>query len=144
LCLIGRYSEEEKKKILNYNVENSIIFKDLMPKKEGLAFVKSNFDYVLFYGSPNETTVISSKLLEYLYLGLPIIGICKGNEASDIIEQTGTGEVCDFDVDSIKNILQKALKREIAYNPKQNEIAKFDREYQAKQIADIIKNVLEK
>jgi hypothetical protein len=144
LYLIGRYSDEEKESIRSYKANECIYFKDIMPKPDGLAFVKSNFDYVLFYGSPNETTVISSKLLEYLYLGLPIIGICKGNEASDIIEQTGTGEVCDFDVNSIKNILQKALKREIAYNPKQDEIAKFDREYQARQIAQIIKKIVEK
>ena len=138
------FIESEKENILNYGIETCVNFRDTMPKKEGLAFVKSNFDYVLFYGVPNETTVISSKLLEYLYLGIPIIGICKGNEASDIIEQTRTGEVCDFDVDSIKKILLKTLKREIIYNPQNAEIAKFDREYQAQQISQIIKDILEK
>ena len=144
LHFIGRYSEDEKLKILEYNKGGSIFFRDVMPKDDGLAYIKENFDYLLILGLPGLTTGISSKLSEYLYLGLPVIGICKENEAADIIEQTGTGEVCDFDLDSIKKILLKALKREITYNPKHDEIAKFDREYQAKQIAQIIKNVLER
>lgn len=144
LHLIGRYSKGEKIKILNNNINEYVFFKGVMPKDYGLAYIKKNFDYVLFYGSPNETTIISSKLLEYLYLGMPIIGICKGNEAEDIIKLTGTGEVCDFDLDSVKRIFMKAQKREIAYNPKQNEIVKFDREYQARQIAQIIDEVLKK
>jgi glycosyltransferase involved in cell wall biosynthesis len=142
LSLIGRYSEDEKNRIWKYNTGNCIKFQNLMPKKEGLAYVKANFDYLLFYGMPNGTTIISSKLLEYLRIGMPIIGICKGNEASDIIEKTGTGEVCDFDVDSITHLFLKIIQQKrIRFNPNPEEIAKFDRKYQAGQIARIIKDV---
>jgi glycosyltransferase involved in cell wall biosynthesis len=143
LSFIGRYSDDEKNRILSYGVGNCINFLPLMSKKDGLVYVKQHFNHVLFYGVPNETTIISSKLLEYLRLGLPIIGICKGNEASEIIEKTGTGEVCDFDEVSITKLFLKIIQHEgIRFNPNQEEIAKFDREYQAGQIAHIIKDVI--
>jgi glycosyltransferase involved in cell wall biosynthesis len=143
LAFIGRYSDDEKNRILGYGIEKCVTFHPLMPKKDGLAYVKQNFNYLLFYGIPNETTIISSKLLEYLRLGLPIIGICKGNEASEIIEKTGTGEVCDFDENSINKLFLKIIQQnEIQFNPNQEEIAKFDRKYQAGQIVQIINSVI--
>jgi glycosyltransferase involved in cell wall biosynthesis len=145
LSFIGRYSDDERNKILGYDIGNCVKFHHLMPKVYGFAYIKQNFNHVLFYGVPNETTIISSKLLEYLRLGLPIIGICKGNEASEIIEKTGTGEVCDFDEDSINKLFLKIIRQDgIRFNPNQEEIVKFDREYQAGQIAQIIKNIINK
>ena len=101
-------------------------------------------DYLLFYGVPGETTVISSKLPEYIRLHKPIIGICKGNEAAVIIQNTGTGEVCDFDESSISSLLVRVLNNEISYHPDFAEISKFERKYQTKQIAGIIKDVAAK
>ncbi len=110
-------------------------------KKEGFSFLSKQADYLLFYGVPNETTIVSSKLPEYIKLNKPIIGICKGNEAELIIQKTGTGEVCDFDENSIEVLLRKALNNEIYYHPDHMKIAEFNRKCQVKKISEIIKNV---
>jgi hypothetical protein len=112
-----------------------------MGKKEGFSFITRQADYLLFYGVPGKTTIISSKIPEYIRLNKPIIGICKGNEAETIIQKTGTGEVCDFDESSIESLLMKMLNGEIHYQPDHIEISKFDRKFQAKEIAGIIRNV---
>lgn len=112
-----------------------------MDKGEGFSFINEQADYLLFYGVPNETTIISSKLPEYIRLNKPIIGICKGNEAELIIQKTGTGEVCDFDESAIEPLLMKMLNNEIYYQPDHLAISKFNRKFQAEEIASIIKDV---
>jgi hypothetical protein len=141
LLFIGNISNHEKKEIATYDLNDVITFLPQMDKKEGFSFITKHADYLLLYGLPNKTTIISSKLPEYIKLNKPIIGICKGNEAELIIQRTGTGEVCDFDENSIEPLLMKALNREIYYEPDYTEIAKFNRRYQAREIAQIIKDV---
>lgn len=142
LLFIGNISEDEKKRISKYDLNEIISFLPQMNKKDGFSFIENHAGYLLFYGVPNETTIISSKIPEYLKLGKPIIGICKGNEAEMIIKNTGTGEVCDFDEKSIENLLLKVLKDGISYLPEIDEIKKFNRKYQAKEIAGIIRGVV--
>ncbi len=141
LLFIGNISNHEKKEIAGYDLNEIINFFPHMDKREGFSFITKQADYLLFYGVPNETTIISSKLTEYMKLNKPIIGICKGNEAELIIQKTGTGEVCDFDESSIESLLIKMLNNEIHYEPDQQVISKFNRRYQAKQISGIIKDV---
>jgi glycosyltransferase involved in cell wall biosynthesis len=142
LLFIGNITDDEKERISEYKLDAIISFLPQMHKKEGFSFIQKQADYLLFYGVPNQTTIISSKLLEYIKLGKPIIGICKGNEAELIIEKTGTGEVCDFDQQSIENLLMKVVKDEIFFKPEISEIEKFNRKEQSKEIAGIIRNVL--
>ncbi len=141
LILIGNISSREKKEIAVYDLNEIIKFLPHMDKKEGFLFLSKQADCLLFYGVPNETTIVSSKLPEYIKLNKPIIGICKGNEAELIIQKTGTGEVCDFDAISIEPLLVKMLTNEIHYQPDYLAIGKFNRKYQAKEIAGIIKDV---
>jgi glycosyltransferase involved in cell wall biosynthesis len=141
LSFIGNINTLDKNIIARYNLNNIIDFIPYMDKNEGFRFITQQADYLLFYGVPNETTIISSKLLEYIKLNKPIMGICKGNEAELIIQKTGTGEVCDFDEDSIELLLIKVINREIYYKPDYTEISKFNRENQAKEVAHIIQSV---
>jgi hypothetical protein len=141
LLFIGNISNHEKKEIAGYDLNEIISFLPQMDKKEGFSFITKQADYLLFYGVPGKTTIISSKLPEYIKLNKPIIGICKGNEAELIIQKTGTGEVCDFDENSIESLLMKMLNKAIHYQPDHIEISKFNRKYQTKVIAGIIKNV---
>jgi len=134
--------DDEKERISNYGLNEVISFLPQMNKKEGFSFIEKQADYLLFYGVPNQTTIISSKLPEYIKLAKPIIGICKGNEAEIIIKKTGTGEVCDFDEKSIEKLLMKVVKDEIFFKPQIAEIQKFNRKHQSKEIAQIIRNVI--
>ena len=138
----GNFKKPEKKFIKDLGIDNLVKFIGPLDKKEGFRTLVKEFDALLFVGAQGSKTVISSKLPEYLYLGKSIIGICKGNEAAQIIERTGTGEVCDFDADSIYSLLKKASNGEITFNPKKEEILKFDRAAQSAGIAEIIKEVI--
>jgi hypothetical protein len=138
LDFIGSYSAEEVGLVGYFNLSDIIHFCPKMKKIDGFKYIVANFDYLLFYGINGLTTIISSKLLEYLKLNMPIIGICKGNEAEVIINKTGTGETCGFDTDSIKKILTKVIQRQIFYVPNNEEISKFDRYNQACDIKDIL------
>lgn len=141
LLFIGNIKNDEKKEIAGYHLNEIISFLPEMDKTEGFSLITKRADYLLFYGVPGKTTIISSKLPEYIKLNKPIIGICKGNEAELIIEKTGTGEVCDFDENSIESLLIRVLNKGIHYQPNHIEIAKFNKKYQAKEIAAIIKDV---
>ena len=142
LNFIGNYKPEERDKVKFYDLSDIISFYPKMGKIDGFKYIVGRFDYLLFYGIKGLTTIISSKLLEYLKLNMPIIGICKGNEAEIIINKTRTGETCDFDIDSIKKILTKSIHGQIFYNPDYEEISKFDRFNQASYIRDILEDNL--
>ncbi len=142
LSFFGNFLESEKKLIADLGIEDLVKFHAPVSKKEGFRLLQSDFDALLFVGAEGSKTIVSSKLPEYLYLGKPIIGVCKGNEAARIIERSGTGEVCDFDVASIYCLLKKALSGEINFAPVEAEIKKFDRAGQAARISGIIKEVV--
>ncbi len=138
MSLIGSYTAKERKMLGDLDIEDLVMIYAPMSKKNGFLKIKQEYDYLLFYGCEGFTSIISSKLLEYINLGKPIIGICKGNEAEEVIEMTKTGEIFDYDVDSIETALKKALANEISFAPIAETISSFSRETQASQIADII------
>lgn len=142
ISLIGNYTRGEHRLVQGSNVGDIIKFYPPMNKQEGFRKLVSEYDFLLFHGVRGKQTIISSKLLEYINLGKPIIGICKGNEAEEIIARTGTGEVCDFDVDSIYTLFVKFIEGRYRYNPNELEIEKYDRRVQTSQIADIINDNL--
>ena len=139
LTFIGNISRREKRESAKYNLDKIINYLPHMNREEGFAFIEKNADYLLFYGIPDKKTIISSKLPEYIRLHKPVIGICKGNEAEEIIKKTGIGEVCDFDESSIEVLLLKAINNQIYFNPDYTEIEKFNRKKQASEIASIRK-----
>ncbi len=142
LSLIGNYTRTEHKLVQALKLNDIIRFYPPMKKKEGFGKIKSEYDFLLFHGVRGSKTVISSKLPEYLKLDKPILGICRGNEAQDIILRTGTGEVCDFETDSIYALFKKFIEGLFIYNPDKTEIEKFNRKAQTKQIANVIKTAL--
>jgi len=139
-CLIGNISNQEMKITTDLCISDIVTYRPAVPKKIGFKYIVENFDCLLFYGVEGETTIISSKLIEYLMLGKPVIGICKGNEAANIIKNTQVGEVCDFDVISIQNILLKMMENKVEYTPDLVAIKRFSRKSQANEIATLIQS----
>lgn len=142
LCLVGRYTRHEQYLIKYYHLEDIVRIYPIIEKSAGFSWMTKDASYLLFYGVDGQKTIISSKLLEYLNLGKPIIGICRGNEAEKIIIKTKTGEVCDFHEDSIYILLKKCLTDGIMYEPQKAEINKFNRVYQTKKISEIITDIV--
>jgi len=142
LHFIGDYTNTEKTNFYNLNLNDITFFHDKMNKIEGFKKIVRDFNYLLYYGFKGETTTISSKIFEYIKLNKPIMGICKGNETEDIISNTKTGEICDFDEKAISELFTKIVNNEVDYSPIHENIDLYDRERQTKDISTLIKNFL--
>jgi len=142
LSFIGEYTNHEMRLVSKAGLNDIIAFYPPVPKEYGFRKIVSEYKFLLFYGVKDQTTILSSKLFEYLKLDKPILAICKGNEAEEVIAKTGTGEVSDFTVNSIYSLFRKFIQGYYTYKPQQNIIATFDKRVQAGQIADIIKSHL--
>ena len=142
LDFIGSFTKQEKEMIQEYGLDDILRMLPPMDKRAGLQMISQNYDYLLFYGVEDTSGFISAKLPEYLRLGKPILGICAGNEAAEIISQTGTGEVCGFTKAEICSCFKKFIRREMRYQPNQTEISRFDRQIQTASIAEIINRII--
>lgn len=141
LCIFGRLKNEELSLINQYEVNDLITLREPVSKKNGFAYIAEHFDYMLFYGTEGHSSIVSSKVPEYFKLGKPILGICKGNFAEQLIALTQTGESCGFDVKSIEDLFLKMLAGNITFEPVQSEIDRFDRKYQAGLLAGILDQI---
>jgi len=142
LDFIGSYSKKELLLAQKYSLSDCLNFRDKLPRSAGLAHIKKDFDGLLFYGVAGSKTVISAKLPEYLALNMPIIGICRGNEAASIIEETHSGLVADFTVESIKDCFLQFIDRKVEIKPDYQQIKSFNRRNQTERIAEIIREVV--
>jgi hypothetical protein len=119
-----------------YNLKSIVKTNKPLSKKEALK-LSQDYNYLLLYGVPNQKTYISSKLFEYIKIGKPIIGICKGNEAEAIINFNLFGKCYDFD--DIEAAIIDVLNNNITYLKNEELITKFNR---AKQMKVIYKEIL--
>ena len=134
--------KEESIMIKKLGLDNIVFFNEFVSKTEGLKIIIEKFDYLLLYGSPGQRSEVTSKLFDYLRLGKPILGICKGNEAEGIIRQTGSGEVCDFNKKEIAELFKKALKNQIHFMPDRKSIKTYERKSLAYLTFKLISNAV--
>lgn len=141
IALVGSLSKTEKRLVKEFGLSEVVKTHPKMDRTAGFAWMKREASHLLFYGVEGSSTVILTKLLEYLHLGIPVLGICKGNEAEAIIRATGVGEVCGFDEESIYQLLKKASQDHVAFQPIEKEIEKFSRLRQAGEIAGLLTKI---
>ncbi len=131
---IGRYTAYERRMVSRLGLNSLVRFHPHMEKRQGLKMLHDEFDYLLFYGVPGERAAVCSKLLEYLRVGRPIVGVCRGNEAESIIERARAGECAGFATESVAALLQKAARRQVHFDLDQEFVGTFDRRRQAADI----------
>jgi glycosyltransferase involved in cell wall biosynthesis len=139
LSFVGRSVPDERDLAKQFKLTELINFFEPMPKEEGLAWVASSFDSLLEFGSPGDSGVVCGKLLEYINLGMPIFGICKGSESEDIISRTRTGLVCGFGLEDVANGLIQFLQGDYVFDPDREKIDQFSRVRLTVQVAEVIK-----
>lgn len=142
LTFWGRFTPYEKYIVWRYGVGDLVKLLPQKNKVEGLQIIIDQFDFVLLYGVPDEKTIVTSKLFDYLLVNKPIIGICEGNEAEQMINESGLGEVCGFECADIKQLIIRAIEGEIHFAPNEEYIKRFDRRVQARKIATELDNIL--
>lgn len=137
LLFLGALTYQELGQLSNLLLSGVVKYRPSVTKEQAVRIV-TEYQYLLFYGVPDHKSVVSSKLLEYLRMGKPVLGICKGNEAAEIIETTGVGEVVDFQIEEIKCIFTKAINGVLNYFPNSEQINFYNRETQVKKLSLII------
>jgi UDP-N-acetylglucosamine 2-epimerase len=143
LRLVGTSTRSEVELIERFDLSDIVKIYPPVPKERGFRWMMEEATHLLYYGVPGSSTIISTKLLEYLNIGKPIIGVCRGNEAEDIIYKTNTGIVVDFDEQSIADAFLSAVRKEIDYLPNVDIVASFDRKSQAKRIAEVLNSAVQ-
>lgn len=141
VIFVGNFAPDEYALLQEYHLSDVARILRPLPKREGLALISGIADFLLFFGVKGETTFISSKIFDYFCLGKPILGICRGNEAGDLILGVGAGEVCGFSKMEIVSLFKRFLGKDIKFSPDYHKIREFDRRFQAAQIADILANL---
>jgi glycosyltransferase involved in cell wall biosynthesis len=142
VTFIGNYTTDEIELARTLGLCDVVTFQSPVSKNEGLRDIAENYDCLVLYGVPNNSGFISGKLLEYINLKKPIVGICRGNEAANIIAQTRTGVVCDFHEREICDLFLQFINKEITFAPDLEKIASFDRKVQAGQVASVLNTLM--
>jgi hypothetical protein len=140
LRIYGRLTAEELYQIEKYKISDILIYQGYIDRMKGLELMETDCDALLFYGDPCSSCVVSSKLMEYIFMNKPILGICKGNEAENIINRTKTGLVTDFTVEGIMEGFKKIINYDDFW-PDWDEINYFSREKQIKELIQVIEEV---
>ncbi len=137
LLFLGTLTDQELENLSDLFLSGIVKYRPSVPKEQAFSIV-SDYKYLLFYGVPGQKSVVSSKLLEYIRMGKPVLGVCKGNEAAEIIDLTGVGEVADYDKEEIKALFINALNGTVTYIPNTDQIKFFDRENQVNKLSEIL------
>ncbi|MBC8469697.1 MAG: glycosyltransferase [Planctomycetes bacterium] len=137
LVMFTDLSESESSLIKKLKIENIVTVNTIINRDDALREMKV-CDFLLFHGDVGSSSVVSTKLLEYIFMETPILGICKNNEAEHVIEKTNTGIVTGFEVDEIIDGLKKALNYNSRdFKPNYDEINKFTRKKITRELANV-------
>jgi glycosyltransferase involved in cell wall biosynthesis len=144
----GARSKKMKKLVQQYTLEKYIHCVGFVPREDALR-MQRDADILLFLESEFSKTdgILTGKLFEYMFSGTPIWTIGKKWQPSRMVEKLGLGKALGNDVQLIKSELISLLQGNIPskHNAMNiSELQQYTREYQAKQIAQIIKNVVKK
>ena len=138
VTFIGNYTTDETELARTLGLCDVVTFQAPVSKYDGLRDIAENYDCLVMYGVPDNSGFISGKLLEYINLNKPIVGICWGNEAANIIALTRTGVVCGFHARDICDLFLQFIQKEFVFAPDLEKIASFDRKVQAGQVATVL------
>jgi len=98
-----------------------------------------------FEAHVSEYTAVAAKTYEYLATGLPILADCPRGDNADLVERFASHSyvVTDQSIDAIEAAVRRAYERRHAVEPAvlPEFVARFGREVQASQLADILRRV---
>lgn len=127
-----------------------------LPHRKALSAMKSATVLLLIGDTaPGSEAYIPGKLYEYMAIGHPILALSFEGESTSIIRSFGLGEVVDpLDKEAIKSAtikLYEAWKKDPEGNKKTKSISEvesktkiYNRQYQAKQLGQIMKELIRK
>lgn len=131
LRLMGNFKHEQIGQLSKkYNLEDCVEILPYMPHDQCIKAMMESDCLLLIEGSgPGSDAFYTGKIFEYMMSTRPILAVIpSGGAAAELIRDTATGLVCDYDSPGqIKKGLESFLSGEYEYNPNKKEIAKYDR-----------------
>jgi glycosyltransferase involved in cell wall biosynthesis len=139
LCVhfVGQLSTREKK-CLGPLVEKGIVkLWGHQPRARALGFQRLA-NVLLLITAPDQTSIVTGKLFEYMATNKPILALTRGTEAARILRDTGTGLVVAPDKpNDIADALELLVRQNgiLLLDRKNNAIAEFSRSRQITKFA---------
>lgn len=141
--LIGKVDAVVWEDIQKNNISEFVEKIDYLPHSEVLSYEKQSDALLLLINkAPNNKSILTGKLFEYLAMQKPILAIGpKDGDAAKIITENKAGIIVDYDdLEGMKNALLMLLQNKIPPPPQQN-ILKYSREYLTEQIISLIEQI---
>ena len=140
---VGQLSTKEEK-CLGPFVEKGIVkLWGHLPRARALGFQRLA-DVLLLITAPDQTSIATGKLFEYMAVNKPILALTRGTEAGRIVMDTGTGLVVAPDKpNDIADALELILRQNgiLLLDRKENAIADFSRSSQITKFALRLKSI---
>ena len=139
IYLFGKFDKNE---FDNYKdlIDNKTIIVNGLISRNLSRVIQRNFDLLLLVTDKGRSCVTTGKIFEYLQSNTPILGLTSGTHAEHIIRETNTGLCVDPENKiEIKNIFMSIIKnRGMLYNPNNEIIKKYSRDYQMNKLWEIL------
>ena len=137
----GNVSAEIKEQLAGLDKNNILSIHNYIPHDQMLEkMLNSSLLLLLINNVPDNTGILTGKLYEYLGAKIPILGIGPvEGEAAFILQTTKTGRMFDYDQQKeIAEFILDQYKHEHDNNFDTDEINKFSRQQQTRQLAEIL------
>jgi len=148
LKLIGKVDDSVVNDILNFNLKKNVTIINYVAHNEVVEFQKKSQALLLIVNNvPSAKQIITGKIFEYLMAKRPILAIApKNGDLSEIIHETNSGEVVDFEdkvalKKSILNLYSKFKQGKLTVESKN--IEQYHRRELTKKVSDIINSISE-
>jgi len=147
--LIGSVDGAVIKAIQARKLGENLEFSHYVPHQEAIQWqCKSQLLLLCLVHNPDTKSIVTGKLFEYLQAGRPVIGIgYTDGDAATILNQTGAGEVFDFEDEvSLKTKLlsyyQQYKSGKLSVKADKEAIAQYSRKKLTEQLAALINQLL--
>jgi len=147
IYLAGEFSVEELKSLNDLINKKVVVNCGYLNRKDAI-IMQRQADLLLLITSITRSSIVTTKIFEYLRSSKPILALTHKTELGKIIKDTKTGWIIHPQkIESIKKLLEKIIKDTEFYNsikPDFKKINFYSIEEQIKQLNLIIKRTLNK
>lgn len=142
VLFIGNHYPEADNLVNRYGLEHQIQFMGYLPHTVALSYLLSA-DATLLFIKPDDYTMVTGKIFEYLYAGKPILACVEPrSEGANILVEAGFGKwITDpFDAEGLKqNILELIIQG--WQPPSRSKLSKFNRKNTTRQLSIMLDKV---
>lgn len=142
--LYGSFNRETYKEIEESGIAELIEVVGLLKHREALKAMQEANALILIINSSSPRGTLTSKVFEYLRLGVPILGLVPAHkEAAELLTECGAKYLCPMESkDKIKECLQALFKEKPLRKSPSSALAKYERKAMVAQLYQRLQKLL--